>query len=72
MTYKNLFPIQPNSYNKSDHHNADYPFFTVGKDMDEFINSLNLDFFGNSFIDFRPLKQDRFPRLILQKPKTIF
>ena len=72
MTYKNLFSTQPNSYNKPDLHNTDYPFFTVGKDMDEFINPLNLDFFGNSFIDFRPLKQDRFPKVDISETKDNF
>jgi len=72
MTYKNLFPIQPNSYNKHDHHNTDYPFFTIGKDMNEFLNPLNSDFFGNSFIDFRPLKQDRFPKVDIAETKDNF
>jgi HSP20 family protein len=72
MTYKNLFPIQPNSYNKPDHYNTDYPFFTIGKDMNEFLNPLNPDFFENSFIDFRPLKQDRFPKVDIAETKEDF
>ena len=72
MTYKNLFPIQPNSYNKPDHHNTDYPFFTIGKDMNGFLNPLNPDFFENSFIDFRPLKQDRFPKVDISETKDNF
>jgi HSP20 family protein len=72
MTYKNLFPIQPNSYNKPDHYNTDYPFFTIGKDINEFLNPLNPDFFENSFIDFRPLKQDRFPKVDIAETKEDF
>ena len=72
MTYKNLFPIQPNSYNKPDHHNTNYPFFTIGKDMNELLNPLSQDFFGNSFIDFRPLKQDRFPKVDITETKDNF
>ena len=72
MMYKNLFPIQPNSYNKPDHHNTDYPFFTIGKDINEFLNPFSQDFFENSFIDFRPLKQDRFPKVDISETKDNF
>ena len=72
MTYKNLFPIQPNSYDKPDHYNTDYPFFTIGKGMNEFLNPLTQDFFENSFIDFRPLKQDRFPKVDIAETKDNF
>ena len=63
MTFKNLIPIQSDPYNKPDHYNTDYPFFSIGRDMNGFLNPLNPDFFGSSFIDFRPLKQDRFPKV---------
>ena len=72
MTYKNLFPIQHNSYNKPDHYNTDYPFFTIGKDMNGFLNPLSPDFFGNSFIDFHPLKKDRFPKVDIAETKDNF
>ena len=72
MTYKNLFPIQHNSYNKPDHYNTDYPFFTIGKDMNGFLNPLSPDFFGNSFIDFHPLKKDRFPKIDIAETKDNF
>ena len=72
MTFKNLIPMQSNPYNKSDHYNTDYPFFTIGKDMNGFLNPPSPDFFGNSFIDFRPLKQDRFPKVDIAETKENF
>ena len=72
MTYKNLFPIQPNVYDKPDHYNTDYPFFTIGKGVNEFLDPLSQDFFKNSFIDFRPLKQDRFPKVDISETKDSF
>jgi len=72
MTFKNLIPMQSDPYNKPDHYNTDYPFFTIGKDMNGFLNPLNPDFFGNSFIDFRPLKQDRFPKVDIAETKDNF
>ena len=72
MTFKNLIPMQSNPYNKPDHYNADYPFFTIGKDMNGFLNQLSPDFFENSFIDFRPLKQDRFPKVDISETKDNF
>ena len=72
MTFKNLIPMQSDPYNKPDHYNTDYPFFTIGKDMKGFLNPLSADFFGNSFIDFRPLKQDRFPKVDISETKDNF
>ena len=72
MTFKNLISMQSDQYNKPDHYNTDYPFFTIGKDMNGFLNPLSPDFFGNSFIDFRPLKQDRFPKVDISETKDNF
>ena len=72
MTFENLIPMQSDPYNKPDHYNTDYPFFTIGKDMNGFLNPLNPDFFGNSFIDFHPLKQDRFPKVDIAETKDNF
>ena len=72
MTFKNLIPMQSDPYNKPDHYNTDYPFFIIGKDMNGFLNPLSPDFFGNSFIDFRPLKQDRFPKVDIAETKDNF
>ena len=72
MTFKNLIPMQSDPYNKPDHYNTDYPFFTIGKGMNEFLNPLTQDFFENSIIDFRPLKQDRFPKVDISETKDNF
>jgi len=71
MIFKSLIPVQYDPYNKSDHYNADYPF-TIDKDMGGFINSLSTDFFGNSFFDFRPLKQNQFPRVDIAETENNF
>ena len=63
MTYKNLIPLQwdtyLHSYDKPDHYNTDYPFFTIGKGMNEILKSIDPQiFFENSNIDFRPAKTE--------------
>ena len=72
MTFKNYIPMQSDPYNKPDHYSIDYPFFSIGKDMNGSLNPLSPDFFGNSFIDFRPLKQDRFPKVDIAETRDNF
>ena len=72
MTFKNLIPMQSDPYNKPDHYNTDYPFFTIGKDMKGFLNPLSPDFFGNSFIDFIPSKKNQFPKVDITETKDNF
>ena len=72
MTFKNLIPMQSDPYNKPDHYNTDYPFFTIGKDMKGFLNPLSADFFGNSFIDFIPSKKNQFPKVDITETKDNF
>ena len=72
MTFKNLIQMQSDPYNKPGHYNTYYPFFTIGKDMKGFLNTLNPDIFESNFIDFRPLKQDLFPKVDIAETKENF
>jgi len=72
MTYKNLFPTQHNSYNKSDHYNTDYPLFSIGKNLDGFLNPLNSDFLGNTFFNFLPSTKNQFPKVDISETKDNF
>ena len=72
MTLKNLIPSQWDPYNKPDHYNTDHSLFAIDKDMERFLSPLNTDFFGNSFFDFRPFKQDQFPRVDIAETEKNF
>ena len=72
MTFKNLIPLQWDTHNKPDYYNTDHPLFTIDKDIERFLNPLNTDFFGNSFVDFRPFKHDQFPRVDIAETENNF
>ena len=62
MIFKSLIPMQYNPNSKADHYNSNFPIFT-DKNMDELLNPLRTDFFANSSFDFRPFKQNQFPKV---------
>ena len=63
MIFKSLIPMQYNPNSKADHYNSDFPIFNINKDRGGFLNPLSAEFFANSLFDFRPLKQNQFPRV---------
>ncbi|SVC99634.1 uncharacterized protein METZ01_LOCUS352488, partial [marine metagenome] len=62
MIFKSLIPMQYNPNSKADHYNSNFPIFT-DKNMDELLNPLSAEFFANSSFDFRPFKQNQFPKV---------
>ena len=72
MTFKNLIPLQWDTHNKPNYYNTNHPLFTIDKDIERFLNPLNTDFFGNSFFDFLPSKQNQFPKVDIAETENNF
>ena len=65
MTFKNLIPLQWDRYDTYGNHNYD-------KSMERFLNPVNTDYLGSSFFDFRPVEQNKFPKVDITETDNNF
>ena len=72
MTFKNLIPLQWDRYDAYGNHNYDKTLFSLDKSMDRFFNPVNTDYLGNSFFDFRPVEQNKFPKVDITETDNNF
>ena len=63
MTFKNLIPLHWDRYDTYGNNNYDKTFFSFDKSMEGFLNPVNTDSLDNSIFDFRPVKQNKFPKV---------
>ena len=63
MTLKKLIPLHLDRYDAHGNHNYDETLFSLDKSMERFLNPVNTDYLGNSFFDFRPVEQNKFPKV---------
>ena len=72
MTFKNLIPLQWDRYDAYGNHNYDKTLFSLDKSMDRFLNPVNTDYLCNSFFDFRPVEQNKFPKVDITETDNNF
>lgn len=72
MTFKNLIPLQWDRYDTHGNHNYDETLFSLDKSMERFLSPVNIDYLGNSFFDFRPVEQNRFPKVDITETDNNF
>ena len=72
MTFKNLIPLQWDRYDTYGNHNYDETLFSLDKSIERFLNPINTDYHGNSFIDFRPVEQNNFPKVDIKETENNF
>ena len=72
MTFKKLIPLQWDRYDTHGNHNYDETLFSLDKSMERFLNPVNTDYLGNSFFDFRPVEQNRFPKVDITETDNNF
>ena len=72
MTFKNLIPLQWDRYDTYGNHNYDKALFSLDKSMERFLNPVNTDYLGNSFFDFRPVEQNKFPKVDITETNNNF
>ena len=65
MTFKNLIPLQWDRYDTYGNHSYD-------KTMERFLNPVITDYLGNSFFDFRPVEQNKFPKVDITETNNNF
>ena len=72
MTLKNLIPLYWDRYDTHGNHNYDETLFSLDKSMGRFLNPANTDYLGNSFFDFRPVEQNKFPKVDITETDNNF
>ena len=72
MNLKNLIPLHWDRYDAHGNHNYDETLFSLGKSMERFLNPVNTDYLGNSFFDFRPVEQNKFPKVDITETENNF
>ena len=72
MTFKNLIPLQWDRHDTYGNHNYDETIFSLDKGMERFLNPVNIDHLGNSFFDFRPVEQNKFPKVDITETDNNF
>ena len=72
MTFKNLIPLQWDRYDTCGNHNYDETLFSLDKSIERFLNPINTDYHGKSFIDFRPVEQNNFPKVDIKETENNF
>ena len=72
MTFKNLIPLQWDRYDTYGNHNYDKALFSLDKSMERFLNPINTDYLSNSFFDFRPVEQNKFPKVDITETDNNF
>ena len=72
MTFTNLIPLQWDRCDNYGNHNYDETLFSLDKSIESFLNTVNTDYLGNSFFDFRPVEQNRFPKVDITETDNNF
>ena len=72
MTFKNLIPLHWDRYNTHGNHNCDETLFSLDKSMERFLNPVKTDYLNNSFFDFLPVEQNKFPKVDITETENKF
>ncbi len=72
MILKRLIPLQSNRYDAYGNHNYDETLFSLDKSIERFLNPVGTDCLGNSFFNYHPFEQNKFPKVDITESENNF